>query len=413
MYNLKKNKPESVLRKIKLDLFSNSNHRRLVIVGSGETGFLALNKFAKIPKLTEPDIGLITNCPVHRTRFGSLLFGMNYYQKLDFEKPVIGDYNRNKLTFEDVIGIDVKSSKLLFHNKAHIEYDYLMLACGREVNPSRIESLITNADLFYNDIYNADSFFAYKKLQSRFPSLYNGMKFNILVMRESSQTNNCVNFALLLRKSFPKSHITVYSEEERLLPAHPVGDKVLKEVLAKSKIEVISNIELTLCQNDDQLSVKINKTLEIGNEFIFFAPPTQSPSFLQEEALLQPDCFDPQTLCNRTHSNIFAAGSFLFPNCSLSAKNNQINTLVHNIRSTMSKDWLNVESKPTQYDNKDNMWLFNDFSRVSVLDKTTGDLKSSFMNQKRAAWRLLNWEMFCYFYLQRRGFGHKRMFNKL
>lgn len=410
MYNLRNNRPRSVIQKMKLDLVSNSHHRRIVIVGSGETGFLALNKTTRLPFIKPNDVGLISNEPIHRTRFGSVLYSMQYYEKIDFENPLIGSHVDTNFTFDEILHIDPMASRLHFHNQQIIDYDYLVLACGRETDQQKAGALIDHSEEAFNDIYNADSFLGYKKLRARFPSLHESIRFNILIMRDSDQIENCINFALLMRKKFKRAEINIIAENS-WLSDNPAVNSTLTTLIEKSGITLLTQSKVDIQKHDQGISIKVNQDMEIGNEFVFFAPSKQIPSFLADNPELLPETFDPQLLSNATYPEIFAAGSFLYPNCGLRAKTLQTSCLMANISAGLNRDRNKKNQEVSHYKHEDKMYLFKDFTRIMTLDKETGELKSSFIDQKKAAWRFLNWDMLAYFYLQKRGFAHKRMFK--
>jgi len=410
MYNLRNNRPKSVIQKMKFDLVSQHNHRRVVIVGSGETGFLALNKTMRLPFLKPEDVGLVSNEPVHRTRFGSLLYSMKYYEKIDFENPLLGSHVDSNFTFDEILHIDPKASRLWLHNQQFIDFDYLILACGRETDQQKCGHLIQHSEETYNDLYNADSFYGYKKLRGRFPSLHEAVRFNILVMRDSDQIENCVNFALLFRKKFKRAEITIVSENSWLIDNAEANSSLIG-LLEKNGICLLTQSKVEIQRQDQGVSIRVNQDMEIGNELVFFAPSKQIPSFLANTPELLPETFDAGLLQNSTYPEIFAAGSYFNPSCGLKAKTLQTNCVISNIAAGLSRDRNKKIPELAYYKYEDKMYLFKDFTRIMTLDRVTGELKSSFIDQKKTAWRFLNWDMLAYFYIQKHGFAHKRLFN--
>lgn len=384
MYNFKKGRPQSVLNRMRFDSLDQSLHRKVLIIGSGESGFNLLSKMRWQWDFRAQEVGLITNQPVHRTRYGLPLYATKYYLPIDFERPLLQDFKQNVFEFDEAVAVFPEEQVVQLFWGEHITYDNLFLACGREVDRKSLsEQFFSEAVEELTNVFDMSDFQGYKKLLKRLEFLTDSDTIEITAMTDCQQTEEAVNLAILCKNMYPKNHVKL-----------SLGQSAFK------MDERTTQLFTSYLQNKGIDVTRANQTenSHSSNYRIVF-PSKVIPLFLEETPELKPDNFDLTTLTNKTHPNVFGIGSFLFPECGFYEKLRQVDVAFHNFNRKIAKEWSGKNWPLSQYNELPEMLIFDHFTRVCSLTETS--FKSGLFSSKRRAWRLLNSEIFKHFYWNR------------
>lgn len=399
MHNFSKPTPRSVINRIKHDTFGNHNHRKVLLVGSGESGYGLLSRLAWHWDFRHQEVGLVSSQPVHRVRFGLPLYTTGYYHPIDFERPLINDFRRNPLDFDEIVYISPEKRELELFWGQVLTYDYLILACGRETDYSLLpESFPEKAAVETTDLFDLSTFEGYRKLMQRTALMFPEETFGIVAQANCCQLEEALSLALLLRRKFKKNEISI-----RVAPQHfPLTDahkEALRQHYASRKIDLEFVEEATLVESAGGMVAKVGDWETKPEDLLVVYPSKRLPAFLAEHPDLAPDNFDPTTLVNKSHANTFALGSFLFPDCGLDSKNAQIKTVFHNFTSRLAHDWFDRELPETSFHLHPQLTLFDNTAKAFAL--TPESFSRGYLPSKLRAWRLQNRELLQHLYLQR------------
>lgn len=333
MENFKRKLFEGAVHKESGRKYSTANNRKLIMIGTGETGYFIQHFVPQLaPEVRRTDMCTVSNEPVHRLRLASLLFATGFYERLNFERPMLAVDKTFDFCFEDVVSVDPELGRLEFFGGSELLYDYLILACGRQRDP-RSSKLCRWAVKDSSPIFDSESSDSLERLNETFESLHSGMTFDFLVMKDS-RAGEVLSMAFIFREYFPGAEINLFLEDDHLF--YPSLDTSIEAHLVKARINLIKEARV---EEDDQLGlVSLEGRV---SQFLFFSPSRIVPEFLGPD--LAPASFDPSTLRHSKLSNVFAAGSFLDVNCGIRAKYSQSVTLSSNLDQQIKQDWFDQE----------------------------------------------------------------------
>jgi hypothetical protein len=399
MHNFSKQTPHSVINRLKYETYGSHAHRKVLVVGSGESGFGILSRLRWHWNFRLQDVGLVSSQAVHRVRFGLPLYTTGYYQPIDFERPLIKDFKKNQFDFDEIISISPDKKEIELFWGATLTYDYLILACGRETDPTLLpESFQEGAAVETTDVYDLSTFEGYRKLMLRTGLVVLEDAFSIVAMPGSCQIEEALSLALLLRRKFKENDISI-----RVAPQHfPFADankEALRSHFSKRKIDLDFSDSITLNDAQGRIVAAADAWESKPEDLLIVYPTKRVPTFLSETPELAPDNFDPNHLVNKTRSNTFALGSFLFPDCGFDAKNVQANTVIQNFTSKVSSDWFEKELPLATYDFHRQLNLFDNTAKAFALREDS--FSRGYLSSKLRAWRLQNRELVKHLYLQR------------
>ena len=123
-------KPNSVLAKLNWEKHTLENHSSIVVLGSGETGYLNFGNILNNKKFHHYETMLISNEPINWMNMGKVLFSMKKYNDLDFEQPLIKCYQHRNMKFDEVVKVDSKQQLIYLFSGDVISYDYLIINSG-------------------------------------------------------------------------------------------------------------------------------------------------------------------------------------------------------------------------------------------------------------------------------------------
>lgn len=402
MYNFRKGRPQSVLNRMRFDSFDQSLHRKVLIIGSGESGFNFLSKMRWQWDFRAPEVGLITNQPVHRTRYGLPLYVAKYYLPIDFERPLLQDFKKNVFDFDEAIAVYPKEQVVQLFWGDYITYDNLILACGQEVDKSSLsEKFFSEAVEELTNVFDMSGFEGYKKLLKRFEFLADSNEIEIIAMTNSQQTEEAINLAILCRNIYPRNKVKLFLGQSAFETDAFTTVKLLN-FLHRKQIEVISKRTVDESKVGDPNSkseIEISHNNSAANHYKIVFPSKATPSFLADTPELLPQNFDLETLSNKEYSNVFGIGSFLFPECGFYEKLKQVDVAFRNFNRKIAKEWSDKEWPLARYQPHREMLIFDHFTKVCSLTET--NFKDGLLGSKRRAWKLLNSEIFKHFYWTR------------
>lgn len=398
MYNFTKGRVPSVIKKLKFDEITPDFHRRVLILGSGESGYSIASKLKWFWSFESREIAILSSQPIHHVKFGQTLYSLKHYEKIDFERPILNDFQLNPLTFDEVISIDPNQFRVTLFGSDYLTYDYLILACGLEVNKENIESFLLKCDESSNNYYNMSNFSGYEKLRENFDLLSENQEFNIICGKDCSRIQEALSLALLFRYKFKKSTINISFEDFPNVFNQKVIES-LENYLQSREIKIIFKDKFLSSQILDEIKISTEKQGDLTNKHVFFFAPRIYPKFLENEKFINFEDFDLKTLQNRKYSNVFALGSYLYPDSTLESIHRQSDVVCSNLKGLVENECFNRKINEKVYENENELYVFDEF--VKVVKITENGIQDSYFESKKLAWKMRNGLLFRHFYWTR------------
>lgn len=375
--------PQSSVDEMKYKTYALPNHRKCIVVGAGESGYLAHALLPRLVPRMRGHVAWLTAQPVHRMRLAQCLYATGFYTKLDMERPLLQLDWAGDFVFEEVSEVDPRSNALALLDGRRLSYDYLLLCPGRSVHPAQRRAAEQSARED-NDLYCLASREALDKLRDRLEFLHEGMEFCFLLMR-GERPAELISLALLLRENFPRAAMRFFLEGEALYgPAGP--EEELRRLLAERRVELVLGARVV--STDEAPFLTVNGQ---SPSFLAFAPTTQ-PSTAFTTAL-SPEEFDETTLTHRRFPNVFAAGSFLFPQAGLAEKHAQVCAAGRSLHRRLEAEWFGRTVPIEPYVPRLRDALLTGRRSVALAEA------AGLQRGRVLSWRLLNWDFLRYFNL--------------
>ena len=349
MFNFRNNRPKSVIDSIKYSMIDQSNHRKVLIIGNGESGFLTFNHLYKFPPLGASDVGLVATNGVQRTRHGLLLRAVDHYCYLDYERTLIDKYPMVHFKFDRVLGLDLPASAVDFGNGIRLTYDYLVLAIGAGIPSPKWE---TNLELSLDNIntYNFNYPCEYSRLCDFLPELKSTRRYVSFVGNNSDQVQNLVSWALIAKYKNPKSKVELLFESSKLIikNASELANTVLLNILSEKGIE--THFQSTL-ENDGKQLLLNNEQISSDTLLVYGEALTQNKLFVNSK--LQNNDFGIHNGQHSKYNNLFALGSCIKSNTDLYTKHRQAAKVSQSLITQLNNDWERKQDQVVDLLNKE------------------------------------------------------------
>lgn len=137
--------------------------KKLVILGAGTAGTMAANRLARMLNMSEWEMTLVDQDPVHYYQPGYLFlpFGMNTEKQI--VRPKSNYVPRGaKLIQSSIESIEPEQKRVQLGNGAVLDYDFLIIATGADIHPEETPGLAEHE--WGNSIHTFYSFETSKKL---------------------------------------------------------------------------------------------------------------------------------------------------------------------------------------------------------------------------------------------------------
>jgi sulfide:quinone oxidoreductase len=365
----------------------NTEHHRIVIIGGGSGGISVAARLAR--SLNRPDIAIIEPAEVHYYQPLWTLVGGGVFPKersRRFEK----DYIPQGATWikERVVDICPHENKVITDGRRTVEYDYLVVAAGIQIDWSKIKGLeghLRQGGLCTN--------YAYDQCEGTWQTIKNFTGGDALFTQPASpiKCGGAPQKIMYLADDHfrrahvrDKTHITFISGTPTIFAVKEYA-ATLNEVIKRKGIDTLYKHDLVEIRSDSQEAVF--RSLENGNEVVkhydmmHVTPFMSAPDFIKCSPLANTADgpgkgyakVDKLTLRSPDFPNVFALGdcSSLPTSKTGAAIRKQAPVLVKNLLSVMRND---TTSSPASYDGYTSCPLVTGYGRL-VLAEFDYDLK--------------------------------------
>ncbi len=159
-----------------------------MILGSGESGFMNFGLAFNSLEFFESDIKLISKSAIHRLRYGSLLYGLNNYNKLDYEIPMIKAFYHKEMEFDEIVDLDLQSKTISLFTRKKFSFDYMIVNTGYELDEdSLLYKNLKNKLDSSNSMVFTDNDESYQKLRDNLEILNDSDTFNVFIQKNSRE----------------------------------------------------------------------------------------------------------------------------------------------------------------------------------------------------------------------------------
>ena len=395
--------PETIKR-IRYDLVTSENHSKLLILGSGESGFLNFSYSYNSFNFYYDDIKLVSEKAINRLKYGNLFYGLKNYNKLDYEKPLIKAFFGKKMDFDEIVDLDLEKKEVSLFRGKKLTFDYLVINTGYIVDNENLP--FENIHDYFHDenkmFFDFDNIDNYEKLREYYDVIQNEREIFIYIQKDSKELQNGINMAVLLKKKFNNKTVNIFLENNFIVKDEEINNFLIK-FLEKKNIKI--NFDSKIYKTDNK--ILINNEINVENKFICFCLNKKIPDYLLKNNLT-PESFNKKTLINNKYKFLLSNGSYLFPDCTLRNKYIQTQILLRNVENLIEIDWFERNIKFEEYNHVKEFTLFENFNSIININNNT---KSDFFTKKLNALKFFNRDNFFYMNLVRFGFYSKKLFR--
>ena len=137
--------------------------RKLLILGAGTAGTMMLNKLLPVLNKKEWQITIVDKEEIHYYQPGFLFLPFGIYSPKDVIKPKKDFFPKGAdVVISGIDRIQPKDNSVKLMNGKVIDYDYLIIATGTDINPSEIEGRL--GDGWRKNIFDCYTFEGAKAL---------------------------------------------------------------------------------------------------------------------------------------------------------------------------------------------------------------------------------------------------------
>lgn len=288
--------------------------RKLVILGAGTGGTIMLNKLSELLDPDEWQITIVDQSKTHYYQPGFLFIPFGMYNKHDVIKPrrdffppgtrsVVGEIDK----------IEPDNNRVLLKNNQVLDYDYLIIATGTQINPGEIEGM--TGELWHKQIFDFYTLEGAMALADFFRSWEGGK----LVLNVAEMPIKCpvapLEFVFLADSFFTEKGMRDKVDITYVTPlsgafTKPMAASVLGDTLERKRINLVPDFNIGRVDNEEKKIVSwderevpfdalITIPTNMGNEAI-------ARSNMGDELNFIPT--DKETLRSRDYENIFVIG---------------------------------------------------------------------------------------------------------
>jgi sulfide:quinone oxidoreductase len=288
--------------------------KRLVVLGGGTAGTMAVNKLRKRLPEQEWSITVVDRDDVHLYQPGLLLLPFGVYTPEEITKP------RQRflpdgvdLVLAEVDRVDADTNRVLLGNGRILDYDYLIVATGTSPRPDQTPGMADSewrTSIF--DFYTLDGATA---LRDKLATWAGGR----LVVQIVEMPIKCpvapLEFTFLADAFFEEKGMRDKVDITYVTPLEgaftkPVASKHLGGMLAERKVALEGDFMVDRIDPDTKTLVSMDER-EIRFDLLVTVPLNMGADFLARSGLgddLNYVPVDKQTLLSNAHDNIFAIG---------------------------------------------------------------------------------------------------------
>ncbi len=288
---------------------------KILILGGGSGGLVSANKLAKILK-DKAEIILVDKNPYHEFMPSYPWVALGFKEPDEIRRPLnLLERRGVKFINDEVVEILPSQNKVSLKNAGDIEYDYLIVSLGAEIDEDALPNFKTEA-------YHPWTMEGSLKLREAIKNFKGGN----VVIGISGMYYRCppapfevagqLDFLLKTKGLRDKTEITVFHiTPGPLSNMGPAISSIISEILTNKGIKFIGNFEPAKIDADSKKVISKDGR-ELPYDLLIMTPPHKPNSVVAKSELAGPKGFppvDPLTFRSKKFNNVFVIGDVVNP----------------------------------------------------------------------------------------------------
>ena len=288
--------------------------RKLLILGAGTAGTMMLNKLLPVLDSKEWQITIVDKEETHYYQPGFLFLPFGIYSPEDVIKPKKDFFPKGAdVVISGIERIEPKDNLVKLVNGKVLDYDYLIIATGTDINPSEIEGML--GDGWRKNIFDFYTFEGAKALGEYLTGFEKGK----IVINIAEMPIKCpvapLEFAFLADWWFTKKGLRDKIEISYVTPlssafTKPKAAEKFGDFLSKKNIELIPDFNIA------RVDAESNKIISWDEREVEYDLLVTIPTNMGDEAIARSGMGDElnfiptekHTLRSKEYENIFIIG---------------------------------------------------------------------------------------------------------
>ena len=289
--------------------------KRLVVLGAGTAGTMAVNKLRPRLPLREWEISVVEPSDVHRYQPGYLFLPFGIYTPEETYEPTDRFIPEGVQRIRaEVERVDAEANVVHLLDGREVPYDYLVIATGTSPRPDQTPGM-DDPTIWRDSVHEFYTFEGALALRDRLQTWDGGR----LVVHVTEMPIKCpvapLEFAFLADAFFEERGMRdrveiVYATPLEGAFTKPVASRLLGHMLDERKIAVEPDFMIERVEDDPRQIVSMDER-EIPFDLLVTVPLNMGADFVARSGLgddLQYVPVDKHTLLSTRHDNIFALG---------------------------------------------------------------------------------------------------------
>ena len=345
--------------------------KKVVILGAGTGGTIMANKLRKALDRNEWDITVVDKDKTHYYQPGFLFIPFGIYNKNDVIKPK-SDFLPPGVSvlYQGIDKIEPDNNKVLLEGGKILNYDYLIVATGTDINPDETPGLkdkLWRKEIF--DFYTIDGAVALREF-------FRDWEGGKLVVDIAEQPFKCpvapLEFSFLADAYFTEIGIRDKVDISFVTPlpgafTKPKASQMLGELLEEKNINVIPDFYLESVDNERKV-IKSYDEQEIPFDVLTIVPTNMGNPMVERSGMGDDLNFiptDKYTLQSKNHENVFVLGD------ASDIPTSKAGSVVHFASDVVHENLLSaIEGRPlkAKFDGHSNCYIETGFGKGSIID---------------------------------------------
>lgn len=288
--------------------------RKLLILGAGTAGTMMLNKLLPVLNKKEWQITIVDKEETHYYQPGFLFLPFGIYSPKDVIKPKKDFFPKGAdVVISGIDRIQPKDNSVKLMNGKVIDYDYLIIATGTDINPSEIEGML--GDGWRKNIFDFYTFEGAKALGEHLTGFEKGK----IVINIAEMPIKCpvapLEFAFLADSWFTKKGIRDKIELSYVTPlssafTKPKAAEKFGDFLSKKNIELIPDFNIARVDSESNKIISWDER-EVEYDLLVTIPTNMGDQAIARSGMGDELNFIPtekHTLRSKEYENIFVIG---------------------------------------------------------------------------------------------------------
>ena len=345
--------------------------KKIVILGAGTGGTIMANKLRKVLDRNEWDITIVDKDKTHYYQPGFLFIPFGIYDRNDVIKPKTDFLPPGvNLMYQSIDRIEPEENRVLLEGGKVLNYDYLIVATGTDINPDETPGLkdqLWRKEIF--DFYTLDGAVALR-------DFFRDWEGGKLVINIAEQPFKCpvapLEFSFLADAYFTEIGIRDKVDISFVTPlsgafTKPKASKMLGELLEEKNIQVIPDFYIESVDNDKKV-IRSYDEQEIPFDVLTIVPTNMGDPMVERSGMGDDLNFIPTdkfTLQSKKHENIFVLGD------ASDIPTSKAGSVVHFASDVVYENLLSaIEGRPlnAQFDGHSNCYIETGFGKGSIID---------------------------------------------